>query len=55
MMTVDDLEDVVNHVLKAMQTALREKGCADHIMAEIEKVEPIIISSLARSGVLYHC
>jgi len=51
-MTVDGIQAIVDHVVKALLAALHERGCVALDEEEIEKVEAVIIRSLAKSGVL---
>jgi hypothetical protein len=52
-MTLDEIKIVVDQATDAMLGALRERGCDRLNVEELEKVEAIIIGSLARSGLLY--
>jgi hypothetical protein len=49
---LDELRRIIDNAIKSLLVSLRESGCALLDEAEIEKIEAIILASLAKSGVM---
>jgi hypothetical protein len=50
--SIDELGRIIDRAVKALLVSLRESGCPSLNEAEIEKVEAIILASLAKSGAM---
>jgi hypothetical protein len=51
-MTIDELREIIDRAVKSLLVSLRESGCPTLDLAEIEKIEAIILASLAESGAM---
>jgi hypothetical protein len=51
-MTIDELGRIIDRAVKALLVSLRESGCSVMDDRDIEKIEAIILASLAESGVM---